>query len=143
MLGVARRERPSRVVGSKLEVTNGGHMLTPHRVALISNEEQGDGGVIEDRKVALTELREGLVGSPLQSVIEVVTPTCGEPSRHGRISGVRQDVHMDLAAPKPELTVWATGTRGSSCSQSGATHPGARWENQGGATHHNGTIRWL
>jgi hypothetical protein len=57
--------------------------------------------------VPLTELREGLVGSPLQSVIEVVTPSRGKPSHHGRVSGVSQNVLMDLAASQPELTVWA------------------------------------
>jgi hypothetical protein len=70
VLGVACRERPTRAVGRKLGVGNGGHALTPQRVALILNGEQGDGGVAEDRQVALTELDEGLVGSPLQSVIE-------------------------------------------------------------------------
>jgi hypothetical protein len=47
--------------------------------------------------VALTELREGLVGSPLQSVIEVITPSRGKPSHHGRVGGVSQNVYMDLA----------------------------------------------
>jgi hypothetical protein len=55
--------------------------------------------------VALTELHEGLVGSPLQSVVEVVTPSRGKPSRHGQVGGVSRNVHMDLAAPQPELTV--------------------------------------
>jgi hypothetical protein len=55
--------------------------------------------------VALTELREGLVGSPLHSVIEVVTPSRGKSSRHGRVSGVSQNVHMDLRASQPKLTV--------------------------------------
>jgi hypothetical protein len=72
MLGVACRECPTHVVGRKFRVVNGGHKLTPHRIALIPNGEQGDGGAVEDRQVALIELREGLVGSPLQSVIEVV-----------------------------------------------------------------------
>jgi hypothetical protein len=62
--------------------------------------------------VVLTELCEGLVGSPLQSVVEVVTPSHGKPSRHGRVSGVRQNVHVDLAAPQPELTVRAAAIRG-------------------------------
>jgi hypothetical protein len=48
VLGVACRERPTRMVGRKLEVANGGHTLTPHRVALILNGEQGENGVIED-----------------------------------------------------------------------------------------------
>jgi hypothetical protein len=74
MLGVVCPERPTCMVGRKLRVTNDGHALTPHHVALVPNGEQGDGGVTEDRQVALTELREGLVGSPLQSVIEVVSP---------------------------------------------------------------------
>jgi hypothetical protein len=97
VLGVACRERPTRVVGRKLGVTNGGHALTPHCVALFLNGEQGDGGVAEDQQVALTELHEGLVDSPLQSVVEVVAPSCGEPSRHGRVSGVSWDVYMDHA----------------------------------------------
>jgi hypothetical protein len=62
--------------------------------------------------VALTVLREGLVGSPLQSVIEVVTLSHGKPSRHGRVSGVSRNVHMDLAASQSELTVWVATVRG-------------------------------
>jgi hypothetical protein len=62
--------------------------------------------------VALTELHEGLVGRPLQSVVEVVTPGRGKPSRHGRVGGVSQNVHMDLAAPQPELTVRTATVRG-------------------------------
>jgi hypothetical protein len=65
MLGIACHECPTRVVGRNLRVANGSHALTPHRVALILNGEQGDGGAVEDWQVALTELREGLVGSPL------------------------------------------------------------------------------
>jgi hypothetical protein len=65
VLGVACRERPTRVVGRKLGVANDGHTLTSHRVALVLNGEQGDGDVAEDRQVALTELCEGLVGNPL------------------------------------------------------------------------------
>jgi hypothetical protein len=107
VLGVVCHECPTCKVGRKLGVTDGGHTLTPHHVALVLNGEQGDSGVIEDRQVALTELREGLVGSPLKSVVEVVTPSCGKPSRHGRVGGVRWNVHMDLAAPQPELTIWA------------------------------------
>jgi hypothetical protein len=57
VLGVACRERPTRVVGRKLGVANDDHTLTSHRVALVLNSE--------DRQVALTELREGLVGNPL------------------------------------------------------------------------------
>jgi hypothetical protein len=49
--------------------------------------------------VALTELREGLVGSPLQSVVEVITLSRGKLSRHGWVSGVSQNVHMDLVVP--------------------------------------------
>jgi hypothetical protein len=37
MLGVACHERPTRVVGQKLEGANGSHALTPHRIALIPN----------------------------------------------------------------------------------------------------------
>jgi hypothetical protein len=99
VLGIACSKRPTRMVGRKLGVADGGHALTPHRVALAPNGEQGNGGVVENRQVALTELREGLVGSPLQSVVEVITPSHGKPSHHGRVSGVSQNVHMDLAVP--------------------------------------------
>jgi hypothetical protein len=63
--------------------------------------------------VALTELYEGLVGSPLQSVIEVVTPSRGKPS---------QNVHMDLAAPQPKLMVWAAAIRGKPRVAEGVQH---------------------
>jgi hypothetical protein len=65
VLGVAGCERPTHMVGQKLRVANVGYVLTPHRIALVSNGEQGDGSVTEDRQVVLIELREGLVGSPL------------------------------------------------------------------------------
>jgi hypothetical protein len=100
------------MVGRKLGVVDGGHALTPRRVALIPNGEQGNGGVIKNWQVALTELHEGLVGSPLQSVVEVVPSTRGKPSRHGRVGGVSRNVQMDLAAPQPELTVWTAVIRG-------------------------------
>jgi hypothetical protein len=54
------------MVGQKLRVADGGHTLTPHSVAFVTNGEQGDSGVIEDWQVVLTELCEGLVGSTLQ-----------------------------------------------------------------------------
>jgi hypothetical protein len=49
VLGVVCRECPTHVVGQK---------LTPYRVALVPNGEQGDDDVTEDRQVVLTELRE-------------------------------------------------------------------------------------
>jgi hypothetical protein len=110
--GVACSKRPTSMVGQKLRVTDGGHTLTPYRVALIPNGEQGNGGVTENRQVALTELREGLVGSPLQSVIEVVTPCRGKPSHHGRVGGVTRNIHVDLAAPQPKQMVRAATVRG-------------------------------
>jgi hypothetical protein len=110
VLGVACREHPTRVVSRKLGVTNNSHALTPHCVAVILNGEQGDGGVTEDQQVALTEL-EGLVGSPLQRVVEVITPSRGKPSHHSRVSGLSRNVHMDLIVPKPELTVWTITVR--------------------------------
>jgi hypothetical protein len=112
VLDVACGNRPIRMVGRKLGVADSGHVLTPHRVTLIPNGEQGNGGIAENRWVALTEFREGLVGSPHQSVIKVITLSHGKPSRHGRVGGVSQNVHMDLAAPQPELTVWVAMVRG-------------------------------
>jgi hypothetical protein len=98
MLGVACRERPTCVVSQKVGVANSSHTLSPYHVALIPNGEKGNGGTVEDQQVALIELREGLVGSPLQSVVEVVALSYGELSRHGWIRGVSQDVHVDPAA---------------------------------------------
>jgi hypothetical protein len=138
VLGVACCKRPTRMVGLKLRVASGGHMLTLHHVALVLNGEQGNGGVTEDWQVALTELQEGLVGSPLQSVIKVVAP-----SRHGRVSGRAGMSTWTLQCPARTDSTGGHGTRESICSQSSAPHPGARWENRGGATRHNGTIRWL
>jgi hypothetical protein len=108
VLGMACRERPTRVVSQTLGVANGGQALAPHRVALILNREQGNGGAIEALHVALTKLCEGLVGSPLQSVVEVVAP-----SRHAWVRGVSRDVHIDPAASTPELTVRVTTVGGS------------------------------
>jgi hypothetical protein len=107
VLGVACHEHPTRMVGWKLRVANSGHALTPHHVALFPNGELGNGGVNEDQQVALTELREDLLGSYLQSITEVVASSRGKPSHHGQVSGVSQNVYMDLAASKPELTVRA------------------------------------
>jgi hypothetical protein len=56
----------------------------------------------------------GLVGSPLQSVVEIITPSRGKPSCHGQVSGVSQNVQMDLTAPQPELTVRAATVCGKS-----------------------------
>jgi hypothetical protein len=49
VLGVVCHERPTCTVGRKLGVANGGYMLTPHRISLILNGEQGDSGVAENR----------------------------------------------------------------------------------------------
>jgi hypothetical protein len=113
MLGVACRERPTRMVHQKLGVANGGHALTPHRVVLIPNGEQGDGGVAKNRQMALTELREGLVDNHIQSVTEVIASSRGKPSHHSWVSGVSRNVFMDLTAPQPKLTVWMTTVCGN------------------------------
>jgi hypothetical protein len=112
VLGIACGKCLTRMVSRKLGVTDGDHTLTPHCIALVLNGEQGSGSITENRQVALTELREGLMGSPLQSVIEVVTPSRGKPSHHGRVSGVSWNVHMDLTAPQPELTIRAATVHG-------------------------------
>jgi hypothetical protein len=61
--------------------------------------------------VALTKLHEVLVGNPLQSVIEFITRSRGEQSRHARVGGVSQDVHVDLTVSTPKLTVWVATVR--------------------------------
>jgi hypothetical protein len=55
--------------------------------------------------VALTELREGLVGNPLQGVIEIIAGGRGEPDRDAWVGRVSWDIHVDLAASTPELMV--------------------------------------
>jgi hypothetical protein len=43
-----------------------------------------------------------LILNMLQSdagVIEVITPSRGKPSHHGRVSGVSRNVHIDLTTP--------------------------------------------
>jgi hypothetical protein len=47
VLGVACRERPTRVVSFMLEVANGGQALTPNCVALIMDGEQGNDSAVE------------------------------------------------------------------------------------------------
>jgi hypothetical protein len=108
VLGIACGKRPTCMVGRKLGVTDGGHAL--------------NGGVAEDWQVVLTELREGLVGSPLQSVIEVVTPSRGKPSHHGQVGGVSRNVHMDLAASQPKLMVQTAMVRGKTCVAEAVQH---------------------
>jgi hypothetical protein len=48
VLGVACSKCPSRMVDRKLEVADSRHALTPHRVALVPNGEQGKGSVTEN-----------------------------------------------------------------------------------------------
>jgi hypothetical protein len=112
VLGVTCRECLPCVVNRTLGVTNGGQALTPCCVALILDGEQGNDGADEAWQVALTKLREGLVGIPLQSVIEVIARSRGEPSCHARVRGVSRDVHMDLTASTPELMVWMVTIHG-------------------------------
>jgi hypothetical protein len=57
--------------------------------------------------MALTKLYEGLVDSPLQSVIEVIAYSRGEPSRHAQV------VHVDLTTSMLELMVRAAMVRRS------------------------------
>jgi hypothetical protein len=103
------------VVGQKLGVINDRHAVTPHCVALVLNREQGDGCAIKAQQVVLAKLHEGLVGSPLQRVIEVVACSHGEPSCDVRVRGVSQNIDVDLAASTPKLTVWAATVRGGPC----------------------------
>jgi hypothetical protein len=100
------------MVSRTLGVTNGSQALTPCCVALVLDGEQGNGGAYEARQVALKKLREGFVGSPLQSVIEVIARSRGESSRHARVGGVSQDIHVDLAVSMPEQMVWAAMVHG-------------------------------
>jgi hypothetical protein len=105
VLGVACRERPPCMVCRTLRVTHSGQALALHHVALILNREQGNGSAGKARQVVLTELHEGLVGSPLQGVVEVIAGGRGEPGHHARVRRVSQDVHVDLTTSTPELTV--------------------------------------
>jgi hypothetical protein len=84
---------------------------TDHLVS--QNKEYGNGGAGKAWQVVLTELREGLVGSSLQGVVEVIAGGRGEPGHHAWVERVSQDAHVDLTASMPELTVWVTTVRGS------------------------------
>jgi hypothetical protein len=108
VLGVACRERPPHELCRTLGVAHSGQALAPHRVALILNREHGNGGAGKAQWVALIELCAGLVGNPLQGVVEVITGVRGELGCHARVGRVSHDVHMDLAASTPKLTVWVT-----------------------------------
>jgi hypothetical protein len=63
--GVACRERTTHVVGLAHGVASDGKALTQCWVARVPDGEQGNGGTGGVRQVALTELRDGPVGSPL------------------------------------------------------------------------------
>jgi hypothetical protein len=108
VLGVACRERPSRVVCRMLGVAHSGQALAPRHAALILEREQGNGGAGKVRQVLLTKLREGPVGSPLQGVVEIIAGGRGKPGHHARVGRVRRDIHMNLTASTPELMVQAT-----------------------------------
>jgi hypothetical protein len=62
--------------------THSGQALAPCHVALVLDREQGNGGASKARQVVLTELREGLVGSPLHGVVKVVAGGYDEPGSH-------------------------------------------------------------
>jgi hypothetical protein len=53
------------------------------------------------------------VGSPLEGVIEVIADGRGEPGRHAWVRRVSRDIHVDLTASTPELTVRMNTVRGS------------------------------
>jgi hypothetical protein len=113
MLGVASREHPPRMVGRKCGVGSGVQVLTPFRVALVLNGEQGNNSADEARQMVFIELHEDPVGSPLQSVAELVSCGGREPRHHARVRGVSWDIHVDLTMPMSELTVQATAVGGA------------------------------
>jgi hypothetical protein len=65
MPGVARHERPTRVVGLACGVTSVDKARTPSQVAHVLDGEQGNEGTGGVQQMALTELSGGQVGSPL------------------------------------------------------------------------------
>jgi hypothetical protein len=110
VLGVACRKYPPHVVSQTLAVVHSDQALTPRHVALVLDGEHG-----KARQVALREFHEGLVGSPLQSVVKVIIGSCGEPGLHAWVRGVSRDVHVDLTTSTLELTVQAAMVRGNPC----------------------------
>jgi hypothetical protein len=120
--------------------THSGQVLAPRHVALILNREQGDGGAGKSRQVALTKLCEGLVGSPLQGVVEVIADGRGELGRHAWVRRVSRGVQVDLIASQT-LGTGVHGTKESPCGQNGEARPRTRSESQDGATHRNKAIR--
>jgi hypothetical protein len=77
---VACHVRPPHVVSRACGIASGSQTPTPRQVALAPDGEQSNGGTGGVRQVALAELREGSVGSPLQRVVEVISRGRGEPS---------------------------------------------------------------
>jgi hypothetical protein len=142
VLGVPCHEHPPHVVRRTLGVTHSGQALTPRHVAFILNREQGNGVASKARQVALIELHEDLLGSPLHGVIEVIAGGHGEPGRHARVEWVSRDIHMDLAASIPKLTVQATTVCGSPNVAEMVEHvPEQGQKSPDGATRHNGANR--
>jgi hypothetical protein len=122
VLDVTHRECPTHVLGRMRRVASGGQVLTPHRVVPDSDGEQGNGSISEVRQVALTELHEGQVGSPLQHVIEVISHGRSEPRHQARVRGVRQDIHVDLTTPMTELAVQAAVVCRGPCEAKAVQH---------------------
>jgi hypothetical protein len=73
------------VVGLPRGVIDGSHAPTPSLVALILNGQQGNRSASGVLQVSLTELHEGLVGSPLQRVIQVISCGRSSPNRQARV----------------------------------------------------------
>jgi hypothetical protein len=114
VLGVACCEHPPRVVGQKCGIAIGDQALTPRWVAHVPDGEQGHSDASEAWQVVLTELCEGPVCNPLQSVVEVISRSHGEPSHQARVQGVSRDVHVNLTTPTSKLMVQAAAVGGGS-----------------------------
>jgi hypothetical protein len=141
VLDVAHNERSTHVVGLLCGVTGGGHAPIPSRVALIPKGEQGNRSAYV-LQVALVELREGLVGSPLQRVAQVISR--GRSGTMPSSSGVRDEAGCPRGAHNAHAQTCGTddrSTRGALWSQSSTTHTAVGWGNRDGAARHNRATR--
>jgi hypothetical protein len=126
-LGVACCKRPTHVVGLPRDVAGSGHAPTPNLVAVILEGEQGNmsvGGVLQ---VSLTELCEGLLGSP-----PTCRPCCLPWLMWTKLSssGVRDGVGCPCGPHNAHTQTHgrgSPGTRGYPRSRNGAARPAAVW----------------
>jgi hypothetical protein len=88
VLGIACHKRPHPTWYVEHSGSSIAAKCSLHTVLPSFWTEQGNSNAGKARQEALTELREGLGGSPLQSIIVVITGGRGEPGCRAQVGGV-------------------------------------------------------